>query len=87
MDCIVIACMEPQEPAKVIMMSLISRPSHKSLHLHSSMSTTLKAKGVHLGPQQLKELNGLTVELDKQRTKAIEDEDWRSLLDHTQHLY
>ena len=50
-------------------------------------STTFKAEGVHLGPQQLKELKALAMEWDKQRTKAIADEDWLGLLDHTQCLF
>ena len=40
-----------------------------------------------MGPQQLKNLQALTLERDKQRTKAIADENWYSLLDCTQHLF
>ena len=51
------------------------------------MSTTIEAEGVYLGPQHLKELKALTMKLDKQRTKAMADEDWCSILDHVQYLF
>ena len=51
------------------------------------MSTTFKAEGVQLPPQQLKELKAIATERDEQRKRAMGDEEWRSLLDHAQHLF
>ena len=51
------------------------------------MSTTLEAKGVHLPPQQLKELKAIATERDQQRKWVMGDEEWRGLLDCTQHLF
>ena len=50
------------------------------------MSTTFKAEGVRLGPQQLKDLKAITMEWDEQTTKAMADEDWYSFMDPTQCL-
>ena len=50
-------------------------------------STTLEAEGVCLLPQQLKELKAIAAERDEQRKWTMGDEEWRSLLDHTQHLF
>ena len=51
------------------------------------MSTTLEAEGVHLPPQQLKELKVITAERDEQRKWAMGDEEWRGLLEHAQYLF
>ena len=51
------------------------------------MSTTFEAEGVHLGPQQLKDLKALAMEQNEQRTKAMAEEDWHGLLDCAQHLF
>ena len=51
------------------------------------MSTTLKAEGVYLPPQQLKELKAITAERDEQRKQSMGDKGWCGLLDCTQHLY
>ena len=50
-------------------------------------STTLKAEGVHLPPQKLKELKAIATERDEQSKWAMGDEEWHGLLDHTQHLF
>ena len=50
------------------------------------MSTTLE-EGVHLPPQQLKELKAISAERDEQRKWVMGDEEWCSLLDHAQHLF
>ena len=50
-------------------------------------STTFEAMGVHLDPQQQKELKALAVEQDEQRIKAMTDENWCGLLDHVQYLF
>ena len=50
-------------------------------------STTLEAEGVRLGPQQLKELKAIVTERDEQRKRVMGDEEWHSLLDHTQCLF
>ena len=50
-------------------------------------STTFKAEGVCLGPQQLQELKALATEWDEQKTKATAEENWGSLLHHTQHVF
>ena len=51
------------------------------------MSTTLKAEGVHLGPQQIKELKAIATKWDGQRKKAMADEEWHGLLDRIQYLF
>ena len=50
-------------------------------------STTCKAEGGRLGPQQLQELKAVTEELDKQRTRVMAEEDWCGLLDQAQCLF
>ena len=50
-------------------------------------STTLEAEGVHLAPNQLKELKAIATERDEQRKQAMGDEEWHGLLDHAQHLF
>ena len=51
------------------------------------MSTTLKAEGFCLSPQQLKELKAIATERDEQRKCVMGDEEWRGLLDQAQHLF
>ena len=51
------------------------------------MSTTLEAEGVHLSPQQLKELKAIATEKDEQRKWTMGDEEWRNLLDCAQCLF
>ena len=50
-------------------------------------STTFKAEGVRLPPQQLKELKAIAAERDEQRKWVMGDEEWHSLLDRAQHLF
>ena len=85
--CTAVACLEPQEPAAAIMVSSHIPPPPPEPTSLQITSTTFKASGVHLGPQQLKELKALAMDWDVQRTKAIADENWRGLLDCTQNLY
>ena len=47
-------------------------------------STSLKAEGVRLLPQQLKELRAISAERDEQRKQVMGDEEWHGLLDRTQ---
>ena len=83
MGCITVAYIEPQEPKVVMIISshILSPPS-KPTPLQIT-STAFKAEGVCLGPQKLKVLKALITEWDEQRTKAMEDDDWCGLLDHT----
>ena len=67
--------MEPQEPAEVMMVGSYVPPPPPEPKLQQITSTTLEAKGIHLGPQQLQELKALATEWDKQRTKVIAEED------------
>ena len=66
--------MKLQEPAEVMMVNFHILPPPLEPKLPQIMST-LEAKGVFLGPQQLQELKALGVEWDEQRTKAIVEED------------
>ena len=50
-------------------------------------STTFEAEGVHLPPQQLKDMKAIATERDEQRKWVMGDEEWRSLLDCAQHLF
>ena len=50
-------------------------------------STTFKAEGVWLPPQQLKELKAIAAERDEQRKRVMGDEEWCSLLDRAQRLF
>ena len=50
-------------------------------------STTLKAEGVHLPPQQLKDLKAIATERDEQRNQVMGDKELCGLLDHVQHLF
>ena len=51
------------------------------------MSITLKAEGVRLPPQQLKELKAIATERDEQKKRAMGDEEWHGLLDCAQYLF
>ena len=75
--------MEPQEPAKVMMVGSCVPPPPPEPRLPQLMSTTFETEGVCLGPQKLQELKALTVEWDEQRTKVTAEEDWHGLLDYT----
>ena len=67
--------MEPQEPAKMMMVSSRILPSPPELKSLQITSTTFEAEGVRLDPQQLQELKTLAMEWDEQRTKATAEED------------
>ena len=54
-----VARMELQQPAKAMIVGSRILPEPKTLQI---MSTTLEAEGVHLPPQQLKELKAITAE-------------------------
>ena len=82
--CIAVARMEPQQPAKAMIVSSHVLPEPKSLQI---ASTTFEAEGVRLPPQQLKELKAIAKERDEQRKWAMGDEEWRGLLDRAQHLF
>ena len=76
--------MELQQPTEVMIVGSHILPEPKVLQI---MSTTLEAEGVHLPPQQLKELKAIAAEWDEQRKKAMGDEEWRGLLDHAQYFF
>ena len=76
--------MEPQQPAKALIVGSRIPPEPKTPQI---ASTTFEAEGVRLPPQQLKELKAITAERDEQRKRAMGDEEWRGLLDHAQHLF
>ena len=76
--------MELQQPTKAMIVGSHVPPELKSPQI---ASTTFKAEGVRLPPQQLKELKAIATERDEQRKRAMGDEEWRSLLDHAQHLF
>ena len=76
--------MEPQQPAKAMIVGSRILPKPKMPQI---ASTTFKAEGVQLPPQQLKELKAIATERDEQRKWAMGDEEWRGLLDHAQHLF
>ena len=67
--------MELQEPAMVMIVGSHILPPSPEPALSQITSTTFETKGVCLSPQQLKDLKALTTEWDKQRTKAMADED------------
>ena len=73
--------MEPQQPAEAMIVGSRVPPEPKSLQI---ASTTFKAEGVRLPPQQLKELKAIATERDEQRKQTMGDEEWRGLLDRTQ---
>ena len=76
--------MEPQQPTEALIVGSRVPPEPKSPQI---ASTTFKAEGVRLPPQQLKELKAIAAERDEQRKWAMGDEEWRGLLDCTQHLF
>ena len=76
--------MEPQQPAKAMIVGSCIQPKPKTLQI---VSTTFEAEVVRLPPQQLKELKAIATERDEQRKWATGDEEWRGLLDHAQHLF
>ena len=82
--CIAVARMEPQQPAEAMVVGSPIPPKPKLLKI---ASTTFKAEGVRLPPQQLKELKAIATERDEQRKRAMGDEEWRSLLDRAQCLF
>ena len=76
--------MEPQKPAEAMIVGSCVLPKPKTLQI---AFTTFEVEGVQLLPQQLKELKAIATERDKQRKWVTGDEEWRSLLDHAQHLF
>ena len=76
--------MEPQQPAEALIVGSHILPKPKMPQI---VSTTFEAEGVRLPPQQLKELKAIAAERDEQRKQAMGDEEWRGLLDRTQHLF
>ena len=59
-------------------------PEPKTLQI---TSTTLKAEGLCLLPQQMKDLKAIATERDEQRKRVTGDEEWHGLLDCIQHLF
>ena len=82
--CIAVAKMEPQQPAKAMIVGSRVPPEPKSPQI---ASTTFEAEGVRLPPQHLKELKAIAAERDEQRKQAMGDEEWHSLLDRAQRLF
>ena len=76
--------MELQQPAKAMIVGSSIPPEPKTLQI---APTTLEAEGVHLPPQQLKELKAIATGRDEQRKQAMGDEEWHGLLDHAQCLF
>ena len=76
--------MELQQPDKAMIVGSCVPPEPK---LPQIASTTFKAEGVRLPPQQLKELKAIAEERDEQRKQATGDEEWHGLLDRAQHLF
>ena len=76
--------MEPKQPSEAMIVGSHILPEPKMLQI---ASTTYEAEGVQLSPQQLKELKAIAAERDEQRKRAMGDEEWRGLLDCTQHLF
>ena len=76
-----VAQMELQHPTEATIVGSCIPPELKPLQI---ASTTLKAEGVKLPPQQLKELKVIIAERDEQRKWVTGDEEWRSLLDCAQ---
>ena len=58
-----VAQMEPQQPTEAMIVSLCVPPRPKVPQI---MSTTFKAEGVQLPPQQLKKLKAIAAEWDEQ---------------------
>ena len=65
-----VARMELQEPTKVMIVSSHILPELKPPQI---VSTTLKAKGLHLPPQQLNDLKAIAIETDEQRIRVMRD--------------
>ena len=82
-----VAHMELQEPTAAMMVDYHILPPPPEPEPLQITTTTFKAEGVHLGPQQLKDLKALAAEQDEQRTKTTAEEDWCSLLDCAWHLF
>ena len=82
-----VALIELQEPPAAMLVGSHIPPPPPEPAPPQIMSTTFEARGVCLGPQQLKELKVLMTEKDKQRSKAMADKDWCSLLDCGQYLF
>ena len=76
--------MELQQPAEAMIVGSHIPPEPKTPQI---ASTTFKAEGVQLPPQQLKELKAITAERDEQRKLATGDKEWHGLLDCTQHFF
>ena len=76
--------MELQQPDKAMIVGSCVPPEPK---LPQIASTTFKAEGVRLPPQQLKELKAIAEERDEQRKQVTGDEEWHGLLDRAQHLF
>ena len=76
--------MEPQQPAKAMIVGSRIPPEPKTLQI---ASTTFEAEGVQLPPQQLEELKAIATESDEQRKWATGDEEWHGLLDCAQHSF
>ena len=76
--------MELQQPAKAMIVGSQIPPMPKTPQI---TSTTFEAEGVHLPPQQLKELKAITTERDEQKKRAMGDKEWHGLLDHAQHFF
>ena len=76
--------MELQKPAKATIVGSRIPPKPKMLQI---ASTTFKAEGLQLPPQQLKELKAIATERDEQRKRVMGDEELRSLLNHDQHHF
>ena len=81
---IAVTRIEPQQPAKAMIVGSCVPPKPKSLQI---ASTTFEAEGVRLPPRQLKELKAIATERDEQRKRAMGDEEWRGLLDRAQRLF
>ena len=76
--------MEPQQPVEAMIVGscILAEPKMPRI-----VSTTFKAEGVQLPPQQLKELKAITAKRDEQRKQAMGDEECRALLDCAQCLF
>ena len=79
-----VARMEPQQPAEVIILGSHILPKPKMLQI---AFTTFEAEGIQLPPQQLKQLKATSTERDEQKKQAMGDEEWHGLLDCTQRFF
>ena len=66
-----VARMEPQQPAKAMIVGSCILPEPKTLQI---MSTRFEADGAQLPTQQLKDLKAIAIERDEQRKRAMGDE-------------